>query len=272
MSESWERLNEPLEDIIKLPDHTIISNPHQRKGTGGRPALIINHKKYTIKNLTQKLITIPWGVEAVWAIITPKGTTKDSKIQHIAVCSFYCKPDSRTKTQLLDHINQAYHTLSAKYKKGLHFILAADSNDLKLTNILNLSSQMHQMVKEVTRLNPPKMLDPIITTLHLYYQKPVVFPPLDPDPDSNGSASDHLIPVMRPINIIDNKSARTYREVTVRPMTDSGLEKLKMSLSELDWSEVINEESIDKKAEKLQALIMVKVNQHLQEKVDTVTT
>ena len=61
MSESWERPEQPLEDIINLPDHTIISNPHQRKGQGGRPALIINHKKYIIKNITQSLINIPWG-------------------------------------------------------------------------------------------------------------------------------------------------------------------------------------------------------------------
>ena len=59
MSESWERVEDPLENIIQLPNHTVISNPHQRKGMGGRPALIINHKKYNIKNLTQSFIEIP---------------------------------------------------------------------------------------------------------------------------------------------------------------------------------------------------------------------
>ena len=80
MSESWERPNQPLEDIINLPNHTVISNPHQRNGQGGRPALIINHKKYNIKNITQTLIHIPWGTESVWAILTPKKIDKDSKI------------------------------------------------------------------------------------------------------------------------------------------------------------------------------------------------
>ena len=30
MSESWERPEKPLQEIINLPDHTVISNPHQR--------------------------------------------------------------------------------------------------------------------------------------------------------------------------------------------------------------------------------------------------
>ena len=97
MSESWERPNQPLQEIINLPSHKVISNPHQRKGVGGRPALIINTDKYHVKNLTQSLIDIPWGVEATWALITPKNVTNDSIIQKIAVCSLYCKPDSRKK-------------------------------------------------------------------------------------------------------------------------------------------------------------------------------
>ena len=81
MSESWERPNQPLESIIDLPNFKVISNPHQRKGVEGRPALIINSSKYHVKNLTQSLIEIPWGVEATWAIISPKYITSDSIIQ-----------------------------------------------------------------------------------------------------------------------------------------------------------------------------------------------
>ena len=146
MSESWERVNKPLDKIIKLPNHIVISNPHQRKGVGGRPALIINSNKYHVRNLTQSLIDIPWGVEATWAVITPKNISSGSTIQKIAVCSLYSKPNSKKKTLLLDHINQAYSIISSKYTKGLHFIIAGDTNDLKLNNILNLSPNMCQMV------------------------------------------------------------------------------------------------------------------------------
>ena len=229
MSESWERPNQPLQEIINLPNYKVISNPHQRKGVGGRrqPALIINTDKYYVKNLTQSLIEIPWGVEATWALISPKNVTNDSIIQKIAVCSLYCKPDSRKKSLLLDHINLAYNIISSKYGKGLNFIIAGDTNDLKLDNILNMSPNLKQLVSGVTRLSPPAMLDPIISTLGRYYQQPVCLPPLDPDPDSNGSPSDHLIVVMKPLNTINNKPARTYKEVTVCPLPNSGLSKFK---------------------------------------------
>ena len=135
---------------------------------GGRPALIINTKFYHVRNLTNKLLEILWGCEATWALLTPKNVTSASKIQKIAVCSIYSKPDSKTKTKLLDHISFAYN-VSTKFQTGLHFILAGDTNDLKLDTILQLDPRMNQLVKGITRLDPPRMLDPILTTLGPYY-------------------------------------------------------------------------------------------------------
>ena len=61
MSESWERENSLLDDIINLENHDVISTVHQRKGKDGRLALIIINKKYHVQNLTQNVIEIPWG-------------------------------------------------------------------------------------------------------------------------------------------------------------------------------------------------------------------
>jgi hypothetical protein len=60
ISESWERENLTLEKIIDLDDHTVISNVSQRKGNGGRPAIIANSKNYHVQNLTNTLIQVPW--------------------------------------------------------------------------------------------------------------------------------------------------------------------------------------------------------------------
>ena len=60
MSESWERPDMPLDMIIKLPNHTVISNPHQRKGVGGRPALIINSSKSKILLILSKKFHGEW--------------------------------------------------------------------------------------------------------------------------------------------------------------------------------------------------------------------
>ena len=100
MSESWEREELTLNEVIKLDDHVIISNVHQRKGVGGRPAIIANTKKYNVENLTQSTVPIPWGVEAVWAVLTPRNVTNASKVQKIVVCSLYSKPDCRKKSLL----------------------------------------------------------------------------------------------------------------------------------------------------------------------------
>ena len=272
MSESWERPNQPLDNIIHLPNHTVISNPHQRKGVGGRPALIINNKKFHVKNLTQSLIDIPWGVEATWALISPRNITSNSKIKRIAVCSVYSKPDSRKKSLLLDHINQAFNIISTKYGDGLHFIIAGDTNDLKIDNILNLSHTMRQLVMDVTRLDPPAMLDPIISTLGAYYQQPVCLPPLDADPDTNGKPADHLIVVMRPVNTLNNKPGRNFREVKVRPLTKSGLTKFKTWVQEQDWKEILEKESVDTKAERLHNMVVNKLDECCPEKIRRISS
>ena len=95
ISESWERENKTLEQIIELDDYTIVSNVFQRKGIGGRPAIIANNKKFQVQNITNTLVQIPWGVEAVWRILTPPNVTQNSKIRKIICCSFYSKPESR---------------------------------------------------------------------------------------------------------------------------------------------------------------------------------
>ena len=256
MSESWERPDQPLDTVINLPDHTVISNPHQRKGAGRRPALIINNNKFHVRNITQSLIEVPWGVEATWAMMTPKNISNNSIIKNIAVCSLYSKPNSKKKELLLDHINQAFNVISTKFKSGLHFILAGDTNDLKLGNIINLTSNMKQLVSGVTRLNPPAMLDPVMSTLGRFYQQPVCLPPLNPDPDSCGRLSDHFIVLMKPINALNNKSSRTHREIKVRPLPASGLKKFEHWIQNEDWADIMDEELVDKKAEILQNIIL----------------
>ena len=97
LSESWERDYLPLDEIINLEDHVVVSNVHQRVGMGGRPAIVANNRKFHVQNLTNTVIQIPWGVEAVWCLLTPKIITHDSKIQKIACCALYSKPSSNKK-------------------------------------------------------------------------------------------------------------------------------------------------------------------------------
>merc|ERR1712115_395404 len=110
------------------------------------------------------------------------------------------------------------------------------------------------------------ILDPIISTLGTFYQEPVCLPPLDPDPDTNGKPADHLIVMMNPVDNVNNKPSRTFREVRIRPLRQGGMEKLKNWFQAQEWGEVIKEESVDKKAEILHDMILDKVDEFCPEK------
>ena len=225
-----------------------------------------------MENLTQTTIEIPWGVEAVWAVLTPKNVSNASKIQKVVVGSIYSKPDSRKKSILLDHISQVYNLLSSKFKKGLHWILCGDTNDLKLDSILELNSNLQQCVQNPTRLRPPKILDPIITTLSGYYQLPECLPPLDADPDSNGKPSDHLMVFMSPLSVVNNKPARTTRKITYRPFNDQNLQRMQEWISREEWSEVSHESSANEKMEILQKNLVSKYHEFFPEKTRQISS
>ena len=267
ISESWERESQTLDKIIKIEDYDVISNVNQRKGQGGRPAIIVNTKNFKVQNITNTLVQIPWGVEAVWCILTPTNTRHDSMVQKIACCAVYCKPGSKRKTLLLDHIADAFNILSSKYGRGLHFLIAGDTNDLNLDPIISLSPNLRQIVTSYTRMNPPAILDPVITTMSKFYQEPVCLEPLDVDEDKNGSKSDHRIVVVRPINSINNKCARQTKQVKVRPFPESGLRKMKTWFMEKTWEEVYCLESAHEKAELFQNILLQKLEEIFPEKI-----
>ena len=242
MSESHERAyptelgkSQTLKDIIVMEDFVVIHNPSQREGKCGRPALVINTKKFKVKDLTNTEIEIPKGLEIVWASITPQNATRTSKIKEICVAAIYSKPNSHFKTKFLDHISDVFNIMSSKKDHGIHFILAGDTNELKLNPIISLSPHMKQILTLPTRQNPPRLLDPVITTLSNFYQLPEVLPPLDKDPEKNGKPSDHSIIVVEPISELKNNCARQVRKVIVRPTPDDKLELLKSHFKCEDW-------------------------------------
>ena len=77
VSESWERQDLPLNKLIQIDNFKVITNVCQRQNRGGKPALIIDESRYYIKSLCPNPITVPLGVEAVWALLKPKMSQKN---------------------------------------------------------------------------------------------------------------------------------------------------------------------------------------------------
>ena len=171
----------------------------------------------------------------------------------------------------MDHIAQVYHFLCTKYKKGLYWLLCGDTNDLRLDPILALSPNFKQCVQNLTRLNSPRILDPIITTMSKYYQIPDVLPPLDPDPGKNGKPSDHMMVLFTPINAIRNKCVKRTKMIKFRPITEEGIEKMRFWLNKENWEQVLNEPCTNSKAEMLQNILVSKCNYFFPEKERIIT-
>ena len=175
--------------------------------------------------------------------------------------SIYSKPKSKKKTVTLDHIAETYNFLNSKFGKGLFWIIAGDTNDLNLNPILHLSPKLKSLVTQPTRLNPDRILDNIITDLGSFYRSPEVLPPIDADLGSGGKPSDHFTVVMAPINTIDNEPARKTREVNVRPMKQSGIDLFSHWIKKQTWREFTEADTVDKKPEKLQNMLLQKLNE-----------
>ena len=250
ISESWEREDLPLKELLELEDFEVLTNVKQRDFKGGKPAILVNKEKYHVKSLCPEPITVPEGVEA------PKMLSSKSRAKYIAIASIYYRgPKSTKKEELFDHIAQSFHFLSAKYGSDIQFIIAGDTNRLNLKPITSLSPNMKQLVQVPTRLNPDAILDPIISTLGKWYLPPITKPPINPNV-GDGKPSDHLVVLMLPLATTLDIPPRQYRTVTTRPITQSGIEKFGQWIVKESWSEIYRCQDVNIKVEMLQNILI----------------
>ena len=141
---------------------------------------------------------------------------------------------------------------------------------MKLDAIISLSQSMKQVVQTPTRKN--KILDPIITSLSKYYLSPECLPPLDNDPDKNGSPSDHMIVYMKPIDSANLEIGRKQKSVTFRPLKESGIRQMGSWIVQHQWDEVLNVTTAHEKAVNLQNILLDKLNLYLPEKSSSFTS
>ena len=170
VSETWERQNLTLENLIESNNFKVISYKRPRTGRGqpgGGCAIIYNDNRFKVTKLE---IPVPDGVEAAWALFTPVSSTVHHKVKKIAIGTFYVSPRSIHKEATIDHIIENIHFLRSKYDNEVHFLLGGDLNRLIIEPILDSYGALKQVISTGTRNDAT--LENIITDLHSFYHPP----------------------------------------------------------------------------------------------------
>ena len=220
LSEVWEKKEstqhkEKLEELLELKNIKYSSTPRQGTKRGGGAAYTARGNKF---NVTKLNIDIPKPLEVVWGLLRPKENL--GGISKIIICSFYCPPNSRKKSALIDHLSLTINNLKITHPKA-NFIIAGDKNDLKETEIVAICPTFKQIVCKPTRKG--KILTIVVTDLHHLYQEPTIIPPIPVDEGSTGCPSDHSGVLITPINNFSTKPG-TKKSVSIRPIPQSSLD------------------------------------------------
>ena len=76
--------------------------------------------------------------------------------------------------------------------------------------------------------------------------------------DLDGKLSDHLMVVMSPVSVINNRPARVVRSVTYRPFNGERLQQMENWINSEDWAEILQEKDANKQMTVLQQLLVSK--------------
>ena len=250
ISETWQDVNKKehndkidvLENKFGYKWHSFARPKYRDNGTitgGGGSAVLVNQRNFTSSTIED--IVVPQNIEIIWVKVIPK---HKSDIKMFIFCGIYSKPYSKTKTALNDHIAANFHLLKMRYE-GARFFFLGDFNDFKPDMILHLSPQLRQTVHYPTYGS--STLDLCVTDAHMLYLPPVPEPKLLPDDPSLASPSDHLGNLFLPRRVKGISNNRQYKNVIVRPITNSQLAALGKWISNENWDTVISEKATNMK-------------------------
>ena len=234
LSEVWEKSENKkhqfkLEELFELRGMKYISTPRPGTRRGGGAAIVVNTERFSISKLN---IHIPKCLEVVWGIMKPVNIT--GKITKIITCCFYCPPKSTRKTALIDHLTFNLQSLLNTFPNA-GIIISGDRNDLSIGRLLSVDASLRQIVNNGTR-GPDNILDVVLTNLEVYFEEPVIVPPIDVDhPTKGGVPSDHSGVIVN-TRTDANKPApkhKIYR--TIRPITSSSVNNMGQVLVEEKW-------------------------------------
>ena len=134
VSETWERQDLSLKDLLKLKDYKIHSFRRAKINASSQPgggcAIIFNEKRFEKREVD---ISVPHGIEACWMVLKPK--RRNDKIRNIAIGAIYVSPNSKFKTATIEHIMDTIHLLRSQYDNNVNFLINGDLDRLAISRI-----------------------------------------------------------------------------------------------------------------------------------------
>ena len=233
-----------------------ISNPRPNR-RGGGAAITLLEGDFTLSRLD---VITPKCLEVVWGIVKPKEPT--TQFKGIIVCSFYSVPNSRKKTQLIEHIALNYSQLKVT-NKDCFFVMGGDKNDLDLRQLLAISPTFHMMNTKPTYGS--KNIDVLISDFAHLYSDSVIQPNVPTDlpagRQGGGQPSDHPVVYVRPR--VDRLTAPKREVITkkMRRVDDDKKKKVAGWIQHESWDSVTEAGSASGMASQFTQLVHGKLDE-----------
>ena len=166
-----------------------------------------------------------------YGLLRSKNT--NAKFKDIIAVAFYSPPNSRKKTQLLDHIIATCHVLLTKYPNAV-VVIGGDRNEMSITPLLDSIPKLRQIVSQNTCNG--KVLDVLLINIPEHYPPPCIVPPVPADKPSKGSPSDHNTVVATPLSKPGlEQHINEYTTRTCRPLPESGKIEFGKWIMQQNW-------------------------------------
>ena len=279
LSEHWGR-KKPFEKALASQYYRVLESSRgirgiPTKGRNGKPTVYVTGGGvaivYTEENfyVEEAGIEPPEGVEAVWAIMTPKNK-ENQKIKKILVGGIYIAPKSQYKHTTIDHIIESMFLVQSKYESQVRFLITGDFNKVNIENLLESNGALHQVCTVATRKS--STLELVITDMATMLHPPTTLDPLKQDPNTGGKPSDHGVVIVAPKSDSNFKVEQHKKKVHIRPMPKSRVAEYMRDIGSQDWSQLFNCNNPHEKAELFHQTILHKMNKHMPEKIVKMTS
>jgi hypothetical protein len=279
LSEHWGR-KKAFQEALSMEHYKVIESSRAVRGipskgrngnptvtvTGGGVALVYTEENFHVESAE---IEPPEGIEAVWAILTPKNNEVEN-VKKILVGGVYLAPRSIHKQETIDHIIQTMFCVQSRYDVPVRTLISGDFNKVDISDILEADGALHQICSVATRKT--STLELVITDMATLMHPATTLEPFKQDENSKGKPSDHNVIVVAPRTDVSFKLERHKKKIHVRPMPDSKVADFIREIGSHEWPEVYLCEDSHEKAENFHKTLIEKLNKHFQVKQVQITS